>query len=101
MVGLRKEVATGASRTNATLNPGHSQGWCGIDGAFSDSVHSPSLLSPDGAYAGVTLRSQGSTRLGRANNTVEFHYHVASTSMNDDGAAPVAPLFIVCEGKMS
>lgn len=59
MVGLRKEGASGASRTNATLNPGHLQGWCGIDGAVSDSVHSPSLLSPDGAYAGVTWRSQG------------------------------------------
>ena len=40
--------------------------------AVFDSVHSPSLQSPKGAFGSVTWRSQSSARLGGANNPVEF-----------------------------
>ena len=54
-------------------------------------MHGLSLLSPDGVFGGVTWRSQSSTRPGRANNPVGFLYLVASTNVNDEGAAPAAP----------
>jgi len=47
----------GWSELDGTTYPGHLQGLCGTGGLSLTVLHSPSLLSPDGTYSGVTRRS--------------------------------------------